>query len=122
MLKNIEITKEQQKINKQHMDEARKGRKEKLRTKNARYSRTRTLIQLGGLMDIVGFPKKFNIKLGDDLQIDLLSVRKSAVLLGALQELIEQLPSSLIDAKRSVWRETGFELLKREKKGKKHDR
>lgn len=52
-----------------------------------RRARTRTLIQLGGLMEKSGLIDEFNIVLGDDLQQDL--DKKDAVfsLLGALSDL-----------------------------------
>ena len=39
-------------------------------SRSKRKTRTRTLIQLGGLVHKVGLTEKFGIELGEDLQID----------------------------------------------------
>ncbi|MBL0941159.1 MAG: conjugal transfer protein TraD [Alphaproteobacteria bacterium] len=58
---------------------------------NPRSSRTRTLIQLGGILDKSGLVTAFDIALGDDLQRDEHTFDPAAALLGALLELNKQL-------------------------------
>ena len=46
-----------------------------------RRARTRTLIQMGGLLNMVGLPQLCGIAEGDDLQLDLDNQDKAATLL-----------------------------------------
>ncbi|MBX9805238.1 MAG: conjugal transfer protein TraD [Alphaproteobacteria bacterium] len=48
-----------------------------------RKARTRTLIQLGGLVDKSGLLEPLNITLGDDLQKDYGHLESTAILTGA---------------------------------------
>ncbi len=64
-------------------------------TKQERKRRTRTKIQLGGLLEMVGLTERFDIVMGDDLQLNQEDQDKSATLLGLLVSLIEQLPPNL---------------------------
>lgn len=52
-----------------------------------RKARTRTLIQLGGLVHKVGLTEKFGIVLGEDLQVDEKGREKAE----RLEELLQQL-------------------------------
>jgi hypothetical protein len=52
-----------------------------------RKARTRTLIQLGGLVEKSGLLEPLNIMLGDDLQKDYEHLTSAAILTGALSEL-----------------------------------
>ncbi len=54
-----------------------------------RRARTRTLIQMGGLLNMVGLPQLCGIAEGDDLQLDLDNQDKAATLLGILSHLSE---------------------------------
>jgi hypothetical protein len=56
-----------------------------------RRSRTRTLIQMGGLLNMIGLPQLCGITDGDDLQKDLYNQDKAATLLGMLVHLNEKL-------------------------------
>ncbi len=56
-----------------------------------RRSRTRTLIQMGGLLNMIGLPQLCGIHEGDDLQKDPLNHDKAAILLGMLVHLNEKL-------------------------------
>ena len=58
---------------------------------NVRVSRTRTLIQLGGLLLKSGVLEHFKIALGEDLQLHKESRDKASTLLGGLMLLKEQL-------------------------------
>ena len=46
-------------------------------SKKQRKARTRTLIQLGGLVHKYGLTKKFGIELGEDLQVDEIAREKA---------------------------------------------
>lgn len=56
-----------------------------------RRARTRTLIQMGGLLNMIGLPQLCGIHEGDDLQTDPLNHDKAATLLGMLVHLNEKL-------------------------------
>ncbi|CAO5682062.1 MAG: hypothetical protein HEEMFOPI_01576 [Holosporales bacterium] len=56
-------------------------------SKNERKKRTRTLIQAGALLNMMGFFDVCDITEGYDLEIDIESKDKSAILLGMLETL-----------------------------------
>lgn len=56
-----------------------------------RRARTRTLIQMGGLLNMIGLPQLCGIHDGDDLQTNPLNHDKAATLLGMLVHLNEKL-------------------------------
>ena len=65
----------------------------KIKNKSERKSRTRTLIQLGGILSLTPLLDICDIHLGDDLQ---LSHQDNAdLLLGILSSLLDKLPDSL---------------------------
>ena len=57
----------------------------------ARKLRTRTLIQVGGLVHLSGLLDLCDIHEGDDLQLDLAAMNKAATLLGMLLTCVENL-------------------------------
>ena len=59
-----------------------------------RSARTRTLIQLGGVVSLSGIASLLDIEEGDDLQLDFESKDKAAMLLGGLSELVTLLETS----------------------------
>ena len=63
-------------------------------TNTQRKARTRTLIQIGGLLNMVGLPQLCGINEGDDLQLDLENQDKAATLLGMLAHVNENLLKS----------------------------
>ena len=75
----------------------------KKRAKNQRKARTRTLIQLGGLLNLT--PLLSNIELGDDLQLE--HIDKATMLLGLLSDLSDQLPEQFSDEEIEKFRKTG---------------
>ena len=79
----------------------------------SRKSRTRTLIQLGALIEIAELTNFFQIELGDDLQCDLAKQKKSAVLLGALIQLQQMLAVSNIDGQIEKWQKAGMKMLEK---------
>lgn len=74
-----------------------------------RQSRTRTLIQLGGLLSLSGLPRLFDIQEGDDLQGDLLTRDKAAALLGLLAHTMETWNTQ---TDLSQWQQKGQRFLK----------
>ncbi|RYE13822.1 MAG: hypothetical protein EOP34_07970, partial [Rickettsiales bacterium] len=75
-------------MNKYNLQKNYRGTKITTQNNASRKSRTRTLIQLGGLIDKAGITKLFDIDLGDDLQSDTYSREKAISLLGFLIESI----------------------------------
>jgi len=79
---------------------------------SSRASRTRTLIQLGGLLDKAGLAAAFDIALGDDLQRDDHTFDPAATLLGALLEFNSQLHNKDCDLnQKRLWRFKGKKAL-----------
>jgi len=83
--------------------------------KSQRRARTRTLIQVGGLVDIAGLLDYCNIQLGVDLQLE--EQDKAATLLGILVEIIRSLPTSM--EQQTKWRDLGIRVMK-EREAKKY--
>lgn len=81
----------------------------KLESSNRR-ARTRTLIQLGGVVSLSGIASLLDIQEGDDLQLDFESKDKAAALLGGLSELVTMLETSP-DLKEK-WLQKGINILK----------
>jgi hypothetical protein len=84
---------------------------QKMDTKRERLKRTRTLIQLGGLLSIVKIPQRFEITLGDDLQTDLHNHEKAATLLGLLITVVDQLPNAFSEAELSALKKKGISSM-----------
>ena len=78
---------------------------------NKRKARTRTLIQLGGLLDLTPLLAICNIELGEDLQ--LYHPDKSATLLGILSHLCDKLPEHFTDQDLEKFKSVGEKLLKK---------
>jgi Conjugal transfer protein TraD len=78
----------------------------------ARKARTRTLIQLGGLMNLVALPNLCGINDGDNLQLDLEASDKAAVLLGMLVHLQDSLPPTLSDQLIASFKQKGIRMMK----------
>jgi hypothetical protein len=74
-----------------------------------RNARTRTLIQLGGLIDLTPLLTICNIKLGEDLQIDHRD--KAATLLGILATFLNQLPEDIDVEDLELFKVVGLKLL-----------
>ena len=85
---------------------------QKTATKRERMQRTRTLIQLGGLLSVVKLTEKFDIYLGDDLQNDLDCHDKAMTLLGLFVSVIDQLPET-IDTE--ALKQKGISFMKKNK-------
>lgn len=104
-LSNIEV-----KINRLLSQKAALKNRLKKRENSQRKARTRTLIQLGGLLNLTPLLSICDIELGDDLQLE--HPDKAATLLGLLVCLSEQLsePKSSEDLKN--FKDVGIRLLK----------
>jgi hypothetical protein len=88
-------------------------RKLSQQTKSERRARTRTLIQMGGLISMIGLADICDITEGDDLQLDIVSRDKAAILLGMLVTLIEQMPPALSSLDLETFKQKGINMLKR---------
>lgn len=75
----------------------------------ARKLRTRTLIQLGGLMQKSGLMDILNIEMGEDLQ-DYENLFKASQVLGFLQESLEKY--DIDDSLTAQWKKTGERFLR----------
>lgn len=94
---------------------AQKARLEKIsesQGKQLRMSRTRTLIQMGGLLSMVNIPSWFDIELGDDLQTDMEKQDQSLMLLGLLATVAEQLPQKFSDDRKTELKLKGQRFIK----------
>lgn len=84
----------------------------KTTTKRERMQRTRTLIQLGGLLSKVKLIDTFDINLGDDLQGDLECHDKAMTLLGLFVSVMDQLPETI---DKSALKHKGICFMKTQK-------
>ncbi len=94
---------------------AQKARLEHLtenKTKQERMSRTRTLIQMGGMLSMVNIPRWLDIELGDDLQTDMNKQDQSMMLLGLLATVAEQLPSTFSEERKIELKLKGIRYMK----------
>ena len=76
-----------------------------------RKARTRTLIQLGGLVEKSGILEPLNITPGDDLQKDYEHLESAAILTGALSELQGRFYDEEVAAQKVLWLARGREVL-----------
>ncbi len=107
------ITKIKIKINRLLAQKAALQHKMKKQENSKRKARTRTLIQLGGLLDLTPLLSICKIELGEDLQLD--HPDKSATLLGILSHLCDQLPEHFTDQDLAKFRSIGENLLKKDR-------
>ena len=77
-----------------------------------RKARTRTLIQLGGLMEKAGLLDCVDLTLGEDLQKDPETQDGVATLFGALLAIKQELHSPDRDAFKLIWKERGKKGLR----------
>jgi len=78
-----------------------------------RKAKTRTKIQLGGLIERSGILDDLNLTPGDDLQKDPDCHESVAILMGALCELRQTLHADDAQAQMILWGERGKEALGR---------
>lgn len=80
---------------------------------NMRKARTRTLIQLGGLIEKSGLLVPLDLIPGDDLQKDLSCHKSAAILMGALSDICATLHGEDALGCRVLWEEEGKKVLAR---------
>jgi len=73
--------------------------------------RTRTLIQLGGLIEKANLLEPLGINLGDDLQKNEMLFDNVATLMGALADICRSLQDD--NSQKMLWKEKGKKLLAR---------
>ena len=76
-----------------------------------RKARTRTLVQLGGLMAKSGLIDLFEIELGQDLQTDDEVFEDVAALMGALVEIKYACDLNTLPQQKILWAEKGKQAL-----------
>lgn len=76
-----------------------------------RKARTRTLIQLGGLIEKTGLLDFVELETGQDLQKDPDTFEGTATLMGALLSLKESFQAEDADAQKILWASRGKEEL-----------
>ena len=109
MTDSLKITKT--KINRLLAQKAALQHKMKRQKNSKRKARTRTLIQLGGLLDLTPLLAICKIELGEDLQLDYPD--KSATLLGILSYFCDQIPEHFTDQDLAKFKSIGEDLLKK---------
>ena len=77
-----------------------------------RKARTRTLIQLGGLLNISNLLELAEIHLGEDLESEKQNQDKAATLLGLFQHLTESLPPVLSPTQQNDFKQKGIRMMK----------
>lgn len=77
-----------------------------------RKARTRTLIQIGGLVKLCGLMETCGIEEGDDLQHENDVDNRAPLLLGILIEAVQNLPSSPSQEDIEQWKTMGINALK----------
>jgi short subunit fatty acids transporter len=100
------------KLNRLKSEKAALENRSKQQTKKERMSRTRTLIQMGGLLSLVNIPAYFDIEAGDDLQTDLEKRDQSMMLLGLLVTVAEQMPASYSEDRKREFMYKGLRFMK----------
>ena len=81
-------------------------------TQRQRRARTRTLIQMGGLLNLTDLPALSRIDEGDDLQMDISAMDKAATLLGMILSLQETLPQDLTPSQIEAFKKIGIRHMK----------
>ena len=107
-LSNIKI-----KLNRLYAEKAALRHKIEKQESRTRKARTRTLIQMGGLLELTTLPALCEIQLGDDLQGEHQS--KAALFLGMLAKYSEFLPEKLSDDEKQELETLGLTLLAKRK-------
>lgn len=80
-------------------------------SKNARRARTRTLIQVGGLVDKAGILDLLGIEAGQDLQKDFDTLDQAATLMGSLLFLKGFFQDEEAETQKKLWCLRGKEAL-----------
>jgi hypothetical protein len=102
-------------LNRLHSLKAQLNNRQKKAGNTDRKARTRTLIQMGGMLNMLGLPQLCGINDGEDLQQDLESKDKAATLLGLLVHLNETLavaPLVLDPCALEQFKQRGIRMMK----------
>ena len=102
---NIHVSLNRLRTQKSSFELAEKKQKDVLRK-----ARTRTLIQVGGLVDLTPLLAICDIKLGDDLQLEHRA--KAATLLGILASIANKIPKNISSNDLLKYRNIGVGVLK----------
>jgi hypothetical protein len=102
----------QVKINRLQSQKTVLENKLKIKNNSLRKARTRTLIQMGGLLNMLNLPNICGIDEGDDLQLNFEASDKAAVLLGMLAHLEDSLPPTLSAEVISSFKQKGIRVIK----------
>ncbi|MDR3180023.1 MAG: conjugal transfer protein TraD [Holosporaceae bacterium] len=105
------LAKTEVKLNRLRAQKAALSFRVKHQQNSERKARTRTLIQMGGLLEITPLPSICNINLGDDLQLD--HPEKSATLLGLLLHISDQISETTLTNDLEKFRKIGVNYLKK---------
>lgn len=97
-----------QKITLYHRQEIALMTQKKITQEGQRKQRTRTLIQLGGLLSKTKFLQLFQIEIGDDLQTQTQQDNKALMLFGLLKDLSQQLPDTLTQDQKELLKQKGL--------------
>lgn len=89
--------------------------KQTLESKKQRKAKTRTLIQAGALLKMLGFFDLCNIGESDDLQ-NVENEKNAAFLIGILESLKSERPAFLSDTEKEHFKNIGIRVLKMNKK------
>ena len=92
--------------------------KPKYRAKPKFTGNRRFYIQLGGNLDLLNIPARFNIQLGEDLQQDEAYTKKSAALLGCLSEWSNNISSQYIQDNFERLKQVGLNELDKKQNSK----
>ena len=101
------------KLNRLYAEKAALKHKIEKQESRTRKARTRTLIQMGGLLELTPLPSLCEIQLGDDLQGEHQS--KAALFLGTLAKYAEHLPEKISDNEKQELETLGLTLLAKRK-------
>jgi hypothetical protein len=110
--KNSKITDLQKKINDLELKKNSIKSLQSNISKSERKKRTRTLIQAGALLNMMGYFEICDIIEGDDLEIDIESKDKASILIGMLETLKNTLPHSLSMDEKERFKNIGIRVLK----------
>ncbi len=102
----------QVKINRLQSQKTVLENKLKIKNNSLRKARTRTLIQMGGLLNMLNLPNICGIDEGDDLQLNFEDSDKAAILLGMLAHLEDSLPPTLSAEVISSFKQKGIRVIK----------
>ena len=86
--------------------------KQETTSKAMRRARTRTLIQLGGLIEKAGLLDILEIQLGQDLQKDAETINPVATLMGSLLSLCALYQDEDSQTRKMLWQRRGKEALR----------